>query len=194
MLRSISKPESREYPPYAEMYMKLVTDDGLVLQHLWNNFLVVKELIYSLDPEKLLFRYQPGKWSIKEILVHIIDDERIFSYRALRFARNEKQNLIGFEQDEYVFYSEADSRELDNIFEEYEAVRRSTIALFNGLPENSFDRMGHGTGSFNDATVRALAYHIAGHEMHHINFICDHYLNQPDYNIFSRDTNGNRNL
>ena len=137
---------------------------------------MVRTFIYSLPEEKLVHRYAPGKWSIKEILVHIIDDERIFAYRALRFARNEKQNLIGFDQDAYAFYSKADERELDNIFDEYEAVRNATIALFNGLPEESFDRMGHGTGTANDATVRALAYHIAGHELHHISFIKENYL------------------
>lgn len=175
-MKLIHKAKKGDYPEYAEMYMKLVPNDGLILKHLKDNFLMVKNFIYSLPEEKLLHRYAKGKWSIKEILVHIIDDERIFSYRALRFARNEKLNLIGFDQDAYAVYSEADKRDLDNIFVEYEAVRNSTIALFNGLPERSFDRMGHGTGSANDATVRALAYHIAGHELHHINFIKENYL------------------
>lgn len=175
-MRLIAKAKKGDYPDYAEMYMKLLPDDGLILQHLRENFLMVKDFIYSLPGEKLFHRYAMGKWSIKEILVHIIDDERIFAYRALRFARNEKLNLIGFDQDAYAFYSEADSRDLDNIFEEYEAVRNATITLFNGLPENSFDRMGHGTGTANDATVRALVYHIAGHELHHINFIKENYL------------------
>ncbi|HEU0111677.1 MAG TPA: DinB family protein [Flavisolibacter sp.] len=175
-MRIIHKAKKGDYPEYAEMYMKLLPADGLLLKHLKDNFLMVKTFIYSLPEEKLVHRYAPGKWSIKEILVHIIDDERIFAYRALRFARNEKQNLIGFDQDAYAFYSKADERELDNIFDEYEAVRNATIALFNGLPEESFDRMGHGTGTANDATVRALAYHIAGHELHHISFIKENYL------------------
>lgn len=175
-MRIIPPPQQGEYPPYAIMYMKLLPADGLILKHLWDNFVTVKELIYSLPEEKLYHRYAPGKWSIKETLVHIVDDERIFAYRALRFARNEQQNLIGFDQDSYVKYSDADNRDLDNIFEEYEAVRRSTIALFNGLPEESLMRLGHGTGTFNDATVRALAYHIAGHELHHLNLIRDKYL------------------
>lgn len=175
-MRIIHKAKKGDYPEYAEMYMKLLPADGFLLKHLKDNFLMVKTFIYSLPEEKLVHRYAPGKWSIKEILVHIIDDERIFAYRALRFARNEKQNLIGFDQDAYAFYSKADERELDNIFDEYEAVRNATIALFNGLPEESFDRMGHGTGTANDATVRALAYHIAGHELHHISFIKENYL------------------
>lgn len=175
-MRLIHKAKQGDYPAYAEIYMKWLPDDGLILQHLEDNFQSVKQFIYSLPEEKLYYRYQPGKWSIKEILVHIVDDERIFSYRALRFARNEKNNLIGFDQDEYAKYSEADQRSLDSIFEEYEAVRNATIALYKGLPEDSLDRMGHGTGTFNDATVRALVYHIAGHEQHHINFIKEHYL------------------
>jgi uncharacterized damage-inducible protein DinB len=175
-MRIIPKPLEGEYPPYAIMYMKLLPDDGLILKHLWDNFTDAKELIYSLPEEMLYHRYAEGKWSIKETLVHIIDDERIFAYRALRFARGEQQNLIGFDQDAYAALSQADERNLDNIFEEYEAVRRSTIALFNGLPEDSLTRMGKGTGTFNNATVGALAYHIAGHEQHHINLIKERYL------------------
>lgn len=175
-MRSIKKPEWGEYPPYAEMYMKLIADDGNLLKYMKDNFEAIKEFIYKLPEEKLYYRYAPEKWSIEETLVHIVDDERIYSYRALRIARNEKNNLIGFDQDAYVSYSEAGDRDLDNIFEEYEAVRNATIALFNGLPESSLTRMGKGTGDENKATVRALAYHIAGHELHHFNLIKNIYL------------------
>jgi uncharacterized damage-inducible protein DinB len=175
-IRKIFKAKPGEYPSYTEMYMKWLPNDGLILKHMEDNFYAVKKFILSLSPDKLLYRYQPGKWSIKEILVHIIDDERIFSYRALRFARNEKANLIGFDQDSYAYFSKADERDLDSIFEEYEFVRKATIALYKGLPEEALDRMGHGTGTFNDATVRALVYHIAGHEQHHINLIKEFYL------------------
>jgi uncharacterized damage-inducible protein DinB len=176
MMRTINKAKKGDYPDYAEMYMKWLPDDGKVLEHLWTNFLENKTFIYSLPEQLLYHRYRPGKWSIKEILVHIIDDERIFSYRALRFARNEKNNLIGFDQDAYAVFSKADERSLESIFDEYEAVRLSTIALFRYLPEDSLDRLGHGTGTFNNATPRALVYHIAGHEQHHIHFIKDQYL------------------
>ena len=129
----------------------------------------MKELIHSLSEEKLLYRYAPGKWTIKEILVHIIDDERIYSYRALRFARNDRTELPGFEQDDYTAESNANERSLDSIFEEYEAVRKATIALFNGLDNEALLRRGKADG--NEDTVRALAYHIAGHELHHIHFV-----------------------
>jgi uncharacterized damage-inducible protein DinB len=156
------------------MYIKLLPDDGLLLKHLQDNFIAMKQLILSLPDDKLNYRYAQNKWTIKEILVHIIDDERIYAYRALSFARNDKTELPGFEQDDYVSLSGAGERSLENIFEEYESVRRSTIALFNGLPEDCFLRMG--TANSNKATVRAMAYHIAGHELHHLNIIKEKYL------------------
>jgi hypothetical protein len=158
------------------MYMKWVPDDGLLLKHLKDNFEDSKRFIYSLPEQLLSYRYREGKWSIKEILVHIVDDERIYAYRAMCFARNEKGGLPGFDQDAYAACSGADQRSLDSIFEEYEAVRNSTIALFDGLPEEALDRMGQGSGSFAGATVRALGYHIAGHELHHMHVIREHYL------------------
>jgi len=175
-MKPILKPEPGEYPAYAEMYMKWLPGDGLILEHLKSNFRMVKEFIYQLPADKLLHRYAPGKWTIKEILVHIVDDERIYAYRAMAIARNEQQALPGFDQDSYAFYSEANDRDLDNIFEEYEAVRKATIALFNGLPEDSFSRRGTGSSLHQQATVRALVYHIAGHELHHINFIKENYV------------------
>lgn len=173
-MRFIAKPQHGDYPDYAEMYMKLLPAETDILSHLEKSFLQIKEFIYALPPGKLLHRYKENKWSIKEILVHLVDDERIYAYRALRFARNEKIDLPGFDQDIFTCYSEADNRPLDNIFSEYEAVRRATIALFNGLPESSLDRLGKADN--NAATVRALIWHIAGHELHHLHFIKENYI------------------
>jgi len=173
-MRSIAKPQEGEFPPYANMYIRPIPGDGLLLKHLRDNFIAMKQLIFSLPQEKLNYRYAQNKWTIKEILVHIIDDERIYAYRALCFARNDKTELPGFEQDDYALYSRANERSIENIFEEYEAVRDSTITLFNGLPEDAFLRMG--TANSNKATVRAMAYHIAGHELHHMNIIKEKYL------------------
>lgn len=175
-MRTIQKPKPGEYPEYAEMYMKLVPDDGQLLKHLADNFTTTKKIIYSLPTDKLLYRYAEGKWTIKEVLVHIIDDERIYAYRAMCFARNEQTPLPGFEQEDYTRYSGANERNLDNIFEEYEAVRRGTITLFNGLPEEALLRSG--IANENRATVRALGYHIAGHELHHINIIKEKYIHR----------------
>ena len=107
-------------------------------------------------------------------MVHIIDDERIYAYRALRFARNDQTELPGFEQDEFTRFSGANERNLDNIFKEYEAVRNSTVTFFNGLGDEALMRMG--IAAENKASVRALAYHIAGHELHHIKIIKERYL------------------
>ena len=181
--RKIKKPKPQEYPEYSEIYMYLMADDDDVLRHLWQNYLDLKKLIYAIPEERLYYRYAKGKWTIKEILVHLIDDERIFTYRALRYARNDTTPLHGFDENDYAKYSEANSRTLDSIFEEYEAVRKSTIALFQYLPQDAFMRSGSGIetdGSIiNERTVRALAYHLAGHERRHINIIEERYLNVP---------------
>lgn len=174
-MKIIEKPEPDEYPFYASMYIDLLPDDGLLLKHLKDNINQVKALISALPEEKWSYRYAPDKWTIKEVLVHIIDDERIYAYRALCFARNEKIALPGFEQDEYVLYSNANERSISNIMEEYEAVRFATIALFNGFDQTALLRQG--VANKNKATVRALGYHIAGHELHHINIIKEKYLN-----------------
>ncbi len=180
-MRAIQKPLVGEYPEYSEIYMGLLDDDDRVLEHLWNNFLKIKAFIFSIPKEKLVHRYAKNKWTIKEILVHLIDDERIFAYRALRYARNDNTPLHGFNQDDYAKYSHANERTLESIFEEYETVRKSTISLFQNLPDDSFTRNGSGIdydGSIiNMRTVRALAYHIAGHELRHFNIIKERYLN-----------------
>ncbi len=159
----------------------MLKNDDNILQHLHDNFFKIKALIYSLPEEKLLYRYAKNKWTIKEILVHLIDDERIFAYRALRYARNDNTPLHGFEENAYAKYSGANDRGLDSIFEEYWAVRQSTILLFENLPEEAFLRKGSGIdldGKVkNERTVRALVYHLAGHELRHIKIIKERYLN-----------------
>jgi len=174
MKRAIQKPKPTEYPEYAEMYMKLVRDDGFILEHLENNYREIINLILSLSDEQLNFRYKKNKWSIKEILVHLVDDERIYAYRALRFARNDKTELPGFEEKEFVKFSDTETRSLSNILEEYDFVRKSTIALFEGFSEEALLRTG--TANENKNSVRSLVYHIAGHELHHLNVIRTFYL------------------
>jgi uncharacterized damage-inducible protein DinB len=180
-LRNIDKPIPGEYPEYSKIYLDLLKDDGKILEHLWKNFLAIKDFCYNLPEEKLTYRYKPGKWTIKEILIHIIDDERIFSYRALRYARNDSTPLQGFEQDVYAKYSKANERSLNSIFDEYEAVRKSTILLFQHLPKEAFMRSGASIdtdgSTVNERTVRGLAYHIAGHELRHFNIIKERYCN-----------------
>ncbi|MDP4150295.1 MAG: DinB family protein [Bacteroidota bacterium] len=173
-MQRIEKPKDGEFPAYAAMYMKWVPDDGKLLSHLEENAKMVRRLILSLPEENLLFRYARDKWTIKEMLVHLIDDERIYSYRALRFARHDRTELPGFEQDDYVPYSNANARTATSILQEYAAVRQATIALFGSFDEAALLRGGIANG--NQVTVRALGYHIAGHELHHLHLLKEKYL------------------
>ena len=178
--RQILRPDKNEYPSYSQHYFDLIKTDSDILQELNDNFFKLKELIYSLSSDRLLYRYAKNKWTIKETLVHNIDDERIFSYRALRYARNDDTPLLSFEQDNYVSYAYANDRSLESIFDEYEAVRNATLTLFQNLPEDALMRRGGGIDTdgnvYNIRTVRALAYHITGHELNHIKIIKERYL------------------
>lgn len=172
--RRIPKPSADEYPPYAEIYMSLMPGDGLVLQHLADSLAATRALLGSLSDARLAFRYAPGKWTIKDIVGHLIDDERIYVYRALRFARGDSVSLPGFEQDDYVLASNANERPISDLLDELAAVRASTIAFFQSLPEPALAK--RGTADGNESTVRALAYHIAGHERRHLSIIREKYL------------------
>jgi uncharacterized damage-inducible protein DinB len=173
-MRRIDKPAAGEYAPYTIIYIGLLPDDGLILRHLKNNLAATRDFILSLPAEKLAHRYAEGKWTIKEILAHVVDDERIYAYRALRFARNDKTELPGFEQDEYARYSGANEREVRDILDELTTVRKATISLFNSFDERALLRSGVASG--NPMSVRAIAYHIAGHELRHVNVIKERYL------------------
>lgn len=170
----IIKPKPDEYDPYAIMYIKLLPDDGKVLYHLKNNFTKVKKFISSLPKKKLNYRYANDKWTIKEILVHLMDDERIFAYRALRIARGDTTPLPGFEQNDYVPFSRANERSLADIFAEYKTIRDATLSLFNSFSNDDLLRIG--TANDHAVSVRALVYHLAGHELHHMNIIKERYL------------------
>ncbi|MEM8862317.1 MAG: DinB family protein [Chloroflexota bacterium] len=173
MFRTISKPEPGEFAPYTSMYIDLLPNDGLVLTHLQNNVEKTIELMLSFPEGKLIEPHLAGEWTIKEIMVHIIDDERIYAYRALRFGRNDQNELPGFEQDEYVPYSKANQRTTESIIAELRAVRAATVTLFNSFTDEDLLRKGIGSG--NVLSVRAAAYHIAGHELHHLNSIQENY-------------------
>jgi len=172
--RIIEKPGDSEYPAYAHIYIDLLPDDGLVLQHLAESLEQTRNLVASLPEARLLYRYAPDKWTIKEILSHLIDDERIYVYRALRFARNDAAELPGFDQDHYALHSGANQRPIAGLLDELTFVRQSTIAFFNSLDDASLLRTGIADGK--RASVRALVYHIAGHELRHLNIIKEPYL------------------
>ena len=173
-MKIIPKPLPGEYDPYAIMYIKLLPDDGLILRHLRTNAETTIQLLRSLTAEQWMHRYAAGKWTVKEILLHIIDDERIYAYRALRFARNDATKLPGFDQDPYAAASKANERSPESLMDEYTAVRNSTLSLFENLPDDAWMRSG--TANNHSVTVRALIYHLAGHELHHLNILKEKYL------------------
>ena len=173
-MRLIPKPLDGEFAPYTIMYIGLLPDDGQVLQHMQRNLQVMKELVGELSAEKRTTSFAPNEWTINEILVHIIDDERIYAYRALRAARADTTELPGFEPDDFARYSAANERSLDSIFEEYEAVRAATLTLFAHLPAEALTRAAISNG--NRMSVRAAVHHIAGHELHHLESIKQNYL------------------
>lgn len=172
-MKHLPKPPANEYAAYAAAYIAQVPDDGRVLEHLRQNAAIVKAHILSLPTEKLATPCAPGEWTVKEILAHIMDTERVFAYRALRVARGDQTPLPGFEQDEYVPFSGANARSLDNIFEEYAAIRAATFTLFDSLDDAAWLRIG--TASDNPLSVRAAAYMIAGHELYHLASIRQNY-------------------
>src|SRR5882724_6045549 len=172
--RVIEKPTEGEYPAYAGRYIGLLPGDGRILTHLAENMASTKKFIASIPQARLLYRYAEGKWTIKEILGHIVDDERIYVYRALRFARNDSTELPGFEQDPFARYSEANKRDVGDLLNEFTLVRRATIAFFQSLDDAALLRSGVADGK--RSSVRALAYHIPGHELRHMNIIKERYL------------------
>jgi uncharacterized damage-inducible protein DinB len=174
MNKIIEFPEQNEFPYYANMYMKYTIKDGTLLTQLTQSLENTLKLVKTLSEKKLNYRYHKDKWSIKDILTHIIDDERIYCYRALAFARNDRTNLPGFEQDDYASYADTKNRSIENILADYNATRQATITLFDGFSEIALKRIG--TANENNTSVRALGYHILGHELHHIEVIKKLYL------------------
>jgi hypothetical protein len=169
----IARPTPTEYAPYYESYVARVPR-GDILEHLARGIDDTMRLLENVDEDTALIRYAQGKWSVKGVVGHVCDTERVYSYRALRFARGDATALPGFDQDDYVSRGSFDSRPLGEILDELRAVRAASIALFAGLAPEAFARTGKANGL--DFTVRAIPFIIAGHELHHVGVITERYL------------------
>lgn len=169
----MERPKSNEYPPYYHQYIDLIKDED-ILTVLKNQKHEMRDLLINFEEESALFRYAPDKWSVKEVIGHLIDVERIFAYRALRFARKDKTPLPGFDQDNYIKYANFNSRSLINIAAEFRAVKESTVSMFESFKDEIYSY--EGTASGFKFTVRAIAYIIAGHEVHHRHIIREKYM------------------
>ena len=162
-----------EFHEYYKPYVDTLGDVELLemLSRQLENF---PQFLASIPEEKLHYAYAPGKWTVAEVLVHILDCERVFQYRALRFARNDKTPLPGFEQDDYIAYSGAEKVTVAHLIEHYKAIRQSTIMLFSTLDEEALMRKG--MASTVSTSVRALGFFCCGHQKHHRNILRERYL------------------
>ncbi|MEQ7798243.1 DinB family protein [Pedobacter sp. ASV1-7] len=167
----MNRPQTHEYPVWAEQYISLV--EGDVMELLKKQASEFSDFINSLI-EKADYAYAPGKWTIKQLIGHIIDTERILVYRLTCFARGENHALPGFEEDDYVVNAHFQDRSLLSLSEEFALLRKANIYLFDSLSEKELNRSG--TASERQITVRALLYVIAGHIIHHTQIIKSRYL------------------
>ena len=170
---AIGRPAATEHAPYYEKYVSLVPE-GDIVSILSRQAETTLSLLNSIPEAQANNRYAPGKWSIKEVVGHVVDCERIFSYRALRFARNDPTLLPGFEQDDYVLNAAFAEIPLSDLAAEFEFLRRATVYMFKPLTPDAWLRRGDANGS--QVTVRALAHIIAGHELHHVGILRARYL------------------
>ena len=160
-----TRPQADEYAPYYEQYVARVAD-GAITDLLAEQLERTRALLLPLTPAQVAYHPQPADWNIAEVLGHVADAERVFAYRALTFARNDATDLPGFDQDLFVANADFAQRSIADLVAEYTAVRKATLAFFCGLPAAAWTR--RGTANGNPVSVRALAYIIAGHELHHI--------------------------
>jgi len=162
-----------EYAKYYSSYMQVLENVDMIeeLEICLHDFI---RFVQNIPMDKFDYRYAEGKWTIKDIIQHVIDAERIFSYRALRISRGDKTPLPGFEVDDYVQNAEAENRSIQSLLTELSAVRHSTLFLFKSFSQQQLTRMGNASG--NDISVRALGFIIIAHQKHHQKIFQERYL------------------
>lgn len=170
---SVERPEPGEYAPHYEQYVALVKGSDIV-GLLEAQRLQMTQLFAGRSERDGNFRYAPDKWTVKEVLGHVTDTERILAYRALCIARGDRTALPGFEQDDYVRAAAFGERALADLSSEFSHVRSATVALFGSLSREAWTR--RGIANKNEVSVRALAFIIAGHELHHRNILDERYF------------------
>lgn len=166
------RPDTTEYGSWYAGYVSLVPEDD-VLSAMERQSSETQKLLASLDDAGGAYRYAEGKWSVKEIIGHLTDAERVFGYRALCFARGDRNALPGFDQSEYVAAANFDSWRIGDLAESYALTRRANVVFFRNLQPEAWDRRGMASDS--PASVRGLAYIIVGHERHHVQVLRERY-------------------
>ena len=170
---NLNKLPENEYSEFVATYIKALDDVHLVeeLEISLHDFI---KFVQNIPMDKFDYRYEEGKWTIKDIIQHIIDAERIFGYRALRISRNDKTPLPGFDENEYVENTNANNRGLQELLTEFSAVRHSNLLLFKSFSEEQLARMG--IASNHPISVRAIGFMMIGHQKHHQNVFQERYL------------------
>lgn len=169
----MNRPATSEYATYYEGYVSQVSEND-ILPVLRSQTDELDVLLNRVEPAHETFRYAEGKWSIREIVGHLIDGERVFGYRVFCIARGERQNLPGFDQDDYMATAPYNQIELEDLLSELRLIRLGNIALLRTLDEETWNRVG--TANDNQVSVRALAFIMAGHMRHHMNVLRERYL------------------
>ncbi len=169
----MQRPEKTEYANYYETYVSLVEETDIVAA-LQNQISEMQNLFDAVSEEKGAFAYAAGKWTIKEVIGHLNDGERIFAYRALRFARNDQTPIEGFEQDDYVRNARFSDCKVADLAEEFSLLRRANVLFFKSLTDEMWRRGGAASNA--EVSVRALAFIMVGHVRHHANILKARYL------------------
>ena len=172
MPTTLSRPAADEYLAYYDRYVTLVPDGNLV-DILLEQQLETIGMLRRVDDERGLHAYAPGKWTIKEVIGHLCDAERVFAYRALRFARGDAQPVAGFDENAYVPAGRFNERRIGGLIDEFQAIRAATVHVFRYLTEDDWGRRGIANG--HPISVRALGFVIAGHELHHAKLLRERY-------------------
>ena len=170
----MNRPTESEYPADYRSYIDQVSESD-ILPVLRSQMDELDVLLGRVEPHQETFRYAEGKWSIREIVGHLIDGERVFGFRAFCIARGEQQSLPGFDQDDYMVTSHYDQIELEDLLSELRLIRLGNIAMFRTLDEEAWSRVG--VANSNSVSVRAIAFVMAGHVRHHMNVLREKYLN-----------------
>lgn len=174
------RPLPGEYSPYYGDYIKLV-GSGDIVTVLANQIKTTREVLDAIPSRFSSFSYAEGKWSISEVVGHLIDTERVMAYRALAFARGDKHDLPNMDQDQYVAESSYRSCKIADLTAEFESLRIANVRFFANLETDKWSRGGNASGQF--VTVRALAFIIAGHELHHMAVLKERYLAAPEFGL-----------
>ena len=171
----MNRPLESEYAPYYQSYIARVTEEE-ILPVLRSQLDELESLLGGVTAERETYRYAPDKWSIREVVGHVADSERVFTYRALRFARGDATPLPGYDEKSWGKVSSAHGRTLASLLDDLVTLRAATLSLFRGFTDGEFARSGVANNA--PATVRALTYIVAGHERHHVNVLMERYLSR----------------